>query len=262
MTAADYRKSVMQSLHCLRQLAARQGDPEAVKALRDIGLKAASILGNLTIFPDTDETPEVFRDGAAVAKQVAKESSEWPVAYHAISEIRKDALAQTAGLNVGILLGVRLPGKAREFSYNSQTGFALDIFLRLEEVRLNPASHFHITKAFPDLLKDDALPEYTWQNLAAELLPLSTDSLPLWIAAGVELCRDECQDDWDTFPWPEIVKNRLTTNRKKAPEKQKGADGQGNERSCKSAVRDKIQEGLKLLILKARPEKRQIKVRT
>lgn len=264
-SASDHRKSVMQSLHILRQLAARQGDPEAVKALRDIGLKAASILRNLTIYPDTDETPAVFRDGVAVAKQVAGESAEWPATYHAISEIRKKVQSQTDNLGVGSSLSMRIVGTARGFNYNSQTGFAYDLFNRIEEVRLNPDDHFHITKNHPELVEDGILTEsqmrFTWQNLAAMLPLLSLDSLDLWVAACIELCREDCEGIWEDFPWSECVISRLITNKKKALEEQKGADGSGNEKSTKIAVNEKISEGLKSLILKARPEKRRSSAR-
>ena len=242
-SASDHRKSAMQSLHFLRQLASRQGDPEAVKALRDIGLKAADILTSITTHSDTDETPAVFRNGVTIAKQVANESLRWPIAYDAISEIRKKARSQTDNLGVGSSLSMRIVGTARGFNYNSQTGFAYDLFNRIEEVRLNPDDHFHITKNHPEWLEDGVLTESqmrsTWQKIAADLPPLSIESHERWFDACMMLCGEDCEGDWEDFPWPKCVTSKQDAKPK---------DGDGSRRWMHRLVIDEISKGLKMLI--------------
>ena len=226
----------------LRERALR-GEVQAVEELRDLANQAAAMLAHLTDVPEGHpDIPEPIRAGVAAAHNVAKQSRRWPVALNAGKEMREEDLRRVRKVEVGRLLGIRISGKGRGFDYNQQTGFADDIFQELEAIRLNPTLHLHPADAHPELDAEGVLtPEQSkrdWRNLAALLPPLSKQSIDEWVAAGVELCRGWCRDDWHRFPWPECVKGKVS----------KDTDGNGSLRKAESAVRGKIRDGLKTLI--------------
>jgi len=221
MTAPQQAAIASQAVHELRKLA-HEGHREAVVALRDVALYAIALLDDLEL------------------GDAAKQSTRWPVVWDAILEKRKADIERVEALEIGSGLGIRLEGK-RVFSYNAQTGFALDVFRELEAIRTNPTRHFHPADEHPELAAPGVLTaeqsKRTWRNLAAALEPLSKDSLPAWADAGREFYRDECQDDWSRFPWPDCVKGKIGSI----------TDVNGNECGGAKAVRDKIEEGLKKL---------------
>lgn len=211
------------AVHELRCLA-RDGNAEAVAAIRDIALHAIAVL-------------EVIDLG-----DVPKQSARWPAAYDAILEIRKSNLARVEKLEVGSAIGIRLAGKKRGFTYDEQTGFALDVFRELEAIRLNSSRHIHPADLHPELSTPGVLTEEQlkrdWRNLAAILPELSKASLPLWTAAAVELCREYCMNDWRSFPWPDCVMGKAG----------KDPSGDGTLRTEESAILGKVSDGLKALI--------------
>lgn len=212
-----------QAVYELRQLA-RNGDAQAVAAIRDIALHALAVLDAI----DTLDAP--------------KHSRRWPVALDAVKEIRDSDLARFDKLEVGSLIGLRLEGKRRGFSYDEHTGFADDLFQQLDTIRRNPARHVHPADAHPELAAPGVLTDgqlkRDWRNLAALLEPLTKDTLPAWTSAALELCREYAMGDWNRFPWPDCVMGKAG----------KDTDGNGSERSVESAVRGKISQGLSMLI--------------
>ena len=217
------QQSALQSIHELRQLA-RAGNAEAVAAIRDIALHAIAVL-------------EVIDLG-----DVPKQSARWPAAYDAILEIRKSNLARVDKLEVGSAIGIRLAGKKRGFTYDEQTGFVLGVFRELEAIRLNSSRHVHPADLHPELSTPGVLTEEQlkrdWRNLAALLPPLSIGNVEEWTAAGMELCRDDCQGNWQSFTWPACVMGKAG----------KDTDGNGSPRATESAILGKLKDGLKKLI--------------
>ena len=214
-----------QAVHELRILA-RNGDAQAVAAIRNIALHTLAVLQAI----DTLDVP--------------KHSRRWPVALDAVKEIRDSDLARFDSLEVGSLLGIRLEGKKRGFDYDEHTGFADDLFQQLDTIRRNPARHLHPADEHPELAAPGVLTESQlkrdWRNLAALLEPLTKETLPAWTSAALELCREDCMGDWSRFPWPDCVMGKAG----------KDTDGNGSFRSTESAVRGKISEGLAMLILR------------
>lgn len=245
---------------------ARTGDTQAIEAIRDLALHAIGILKIFTDYiPGHPDIPEADRAGSAAAHEVARQSLRWPAALSAIDVERKRDLARFDALKVGSMAGIRLRenpkgGHQREFRYTSPTGFALDIRDELEAIRRNPRGHFHIADISPEsaaviaataaavaaavAAADDlialsrAQSKRTWQNLAALLEPLSRESVKSWQAAGMELCREWCEDNWESFPWPDCVLSKAG----------KVIDANGGTRSTESSVFGKILEGLNSLI--------------
>jgi hypothetical protein len=189
-----------------------------------------------------------------------------------VKEIRDKSMEQWAGLEVGSGLGIRLHGKKRVFAYDSQAGFALDIFHELEAIRaeyagIDPelliawAEDYATTccddgecdsKSPPELVGNCAATcshdsEYkicndrklrAWRFRFATAPPLSKASLSTWASAGRELCREWCNGGWNDFHWPACVKAKIGTF----------TDENGHLCDPAKAVRDKIQEGLRGLI--------------
>lgn len=221
----------------------KQGDREAVAALRDVALFAIAQLDTFATVPaDHPELPEALREGAAAVQDVAADSLRWPVQWDSIKEIREPHLARVARLGIGTAAGIRLTGKARGFTYNEHTGFALDVFLQLEAIRKDSVRHVHPADLHPELdapgVLTDEQRKRDWRNLAALLQPLDGTTRPKWTEAGVELCRDWCQGDWNRFPWTGCVARKAGTV----------TDDNGHERTTESAVRQKISDGLAKLI--------------
>jgi hypothetical protein len=243
MNTHEHSTAALAAVQALHRLAKLEADPEAIEALRDIALRAIGVLDLLTTAPaDHPDTPERIRPGITAAREIAKQSARWPVALDAVKEIREDSLARWQKLEVGSAIGIRLAGKNRGFSYDEQTGFALDVFRELEAIRKNPARHLHPADAHPELaapgrLSDEQL-KRDWRNLAALLEPLTKETLPDWTTAGIERCREDCHGDWQNFPWPDCVMGKTG----------KDTDGNGSLRSAESAIRGKILDGLKALI--------------
>jgi hypothetical protein len=221
MTAPQQAAIASQAVHELRKLA-HEGHREAVVALRDIALYAIALLDDLEL------------------GDAAKQSTRWPVVWDAILEKRKADIERVEALEIGSGLGIRLEGK-RVFSYNAQTGFALDVFRELEAIRKNPTRHFHPADEHPELAAPGVLTaeqsKRTWRNLAAVLPPLTKDSLDVWLAAGVELCRDDCGGDFDAFSWPSCILAKIGAD----------SDGNGTFRTAESAVIEKLRRGLQAL---------------
>lgn len=217
------QNAAAQAIHELRILA-RDGDAEAVAAIRNIALHAITVLDCLEL------------------GDVAKHSHRWPVAYNAIKEIRESDMKRAEMLEVGSAIGIKLAGKNRGFSHNQHTGFAHDLFASLDTIRRNPSCHLHPADLHPELAEPGVLTKEqlkrNWRNLAALLDQLSAENLDAWTEAAFELCQEYCMDDWNRFPWPECVNL-------KAAETQELTD---NPRGFKSAVKTKIKNGLKSLI--------------
>lgn len=206
-----------QAVYELRQLA-RNGDAQAVAAIRDIALHALAVLQVI----DTLDVP--------------KHSRRWPVALDAVKEIRDTDLARFDNLEVGSLLGIKLEGKKRGFSYDAHTGFAYEVFKRLEAARARKDQILRYMRKHPDTKPN-------WRDLAALLEPLSKETLPAWTSAALELCRDDCMGDWNLIPWPACVMGKAGSGKAG-----RGTDGNGSIRSTESAVRGKLKDGLKNLI--------------
>lgn len=226
-------------IYKLRQRALK-GDAAAIGELRDLALQAIAVLESFTNHsPGHPDTPEPIRAGVNAAHELAKHSSRWPVAYDAISERRKTDMERAGRLEVGSKLGIRIKGKARGFSYDQQTGFALDVFNHLDPIRRNPANHIHPADLHPELAAPGMLTEERlkrdWRNLAAVLPELSKASLSLWADTGLELCREWCEGNWSRFPWSDCVKGKIgsITDAENA-----------NKCGPEKAVRDKILGGL------------------
>lgn len=201
-----------QAVYELRILA-RNGDAQAVAAIRDIALHALAVLQVI----DTLE--------------VAKHSRRWPVALDAVKEIRDTDLARFDSLEAGSLLGIRLEGKKRGFDYDEHTGFAYDLLQQLEAARARKDEILRYMTKHPDTKPN-------WRNLAALLEPLTKKTLPAWTSAALELCREYCMGDWNLFPWPDCVMGKAG----------KDTDGNGSYRGTESAVRGKISQGIAMLI--------------
>lgn len=233
--AENHQSAAMQEIYGLRKLA-ESGDHASIIALRDLALYAIDRLDDLRWKP-YELPPEIPRN-----------STRWPIAYSAIQEERETTLASIEKLEIGADIGVRLEGKKRSIDYTGQTGFALDIFHRLDRIRRNPQPwHFHPADIHPELNAPGILlPEQarrTWENLAAQLPSLKKESLAKWHTAALELCRDDCQDNFDRFPWPSFIQSKIGSS----------TDGDGGQRKAESAVKGKILEGLKSLIPQVRP---------
>jgi hypothetical protein len=213
--------------------AAHRGDREAIAGLRDVALQAIAGLESLTSAPaGHPDIPEAIREAVAAAHELAQHSPRWPVRWDAMEEIRKADFTQAARLEIGRAAGIRLEGK-RGMNYTQQTGFALGVFHELEAVRRNPGPHLDLAGIYADLeLKQD------WRNIAAVLLPLSKTTLSAWADAGRELCREWCQGDWQSFPWPDFVDVKA----------QSVTDENGHECGIENAVREKIRQGLEKLL--------------
>lgn len=228
-TTHDHQATATQAIHKLRCLA-NDGDAEAVAALRDIALHAIQILECV----DVTDLPQ--------------NSQRWPVSYNAVKEIREADMSRAEKLGVGDSIGIRLAGK-RDFSHNTATGFSAFIYHELDAIRKQPDHHLHLADRFPDLNAPGLLTERqakrTWANLAALLPPLTDDSLPVWVSAAMEFCLDECQGEWLRFPWPTCIVNKIGSV----------TDQNGTERKAESAIKGKISDGLKALILPIRPHK-------
>ena len=222
MTATQQAAIASQALHELCKLA-REGHREAVEGLRDVALHAIALLDALEL------------------GDVPKQSTRWPLAWDAILEKRKADIDRAEALEIGSALGIRLKGKARGFSYNEQTGFALDVFREVEAIRKNPTRHFHPADEHPELAAPGVLTaqqaKRTWRNLAAVLPPLTKDSLEDWVTAGVELCRDDCEGDFDAFSWPSCIMAKVGED----------TDGNGTYRTAESAVIGRLKLGLRML---------------
>lgn len=233
MKRADHQKTGIQAIHELRCLA-NTGDIEAIAAIRDVALYAIRVLQNLTLHASTPDLPDNYVEAGKNALQLAKESRFWPMAWDAIQEPREADLVRIKTLEIGRDLGIRLdrkpgPGRPRDFSSHGQTGVALDVWQSLEAIRKNPSGHLHHADIHPELvpfLLEKQL-RRNGKNLAALLEPLSESSLPAWVAAGVEHCRDECSnsvftpdlhdpavmrmdmlENWENFPFGDCVKTR------------------------------------------------------
>ncbi len=240
MKTHEHTDAALAAVQALHRLAKLEGNPEAIEGLRDIALRAIDILDLLTDAPaDHPGIPERIRPGVAAAHEIAKQSRRWPVALDAVKEIREASLARLEKIEVGSAIGIQLVRKNRGVSYNQQAGFALDVILQLEAIRKNPAEHIHIADLNTDFNAPGILTEEqskrTWRNLAALLLPFTEDTAEQWLAAGVELCLDDCQDDWEAFPWPACVMDKVG----------KDTDGNGTIRTAKSAVLEKLKAGFK-----------------
>lgn len=222
MNATQQAAIASQALHELRKLA-REGHTEAVEALRDVALHAIALLDDLEL-------------GVA-----AKQSTRWPVVWDAILEKRNADLDRAERLEIGSGLGIRLKGRGRGFSFNEQTGFALDVFQKLEAIRTKTTKHFHPADEHPELAAPGVLTaeqaKRTWRNLAAVLPPLTKDSLEDWVTAGVELCRDDCEGDFDAFSWPSCIMAKVGED----------TDGNGTYRTAESAVIGRLKLGLRML---------------
>jgi hypothetical protein len=222
MTAPQQAAIASQAVHELRKLA-HEGHREAVVALRDVALHAIALLDDLEL------------------GDAAKQSTSWPVVWAAIFEKRKVDFDRAESLEIGSGLGIRLKGKGRGFYYNEQTGFALDVFREMESIRTNPRRHFHPADEHPELAAPGVLTveqsKRTWRNLSAVLPPLTTDSLEDWVTAGMELCRDDCEGDFDAFPWPSCIMAKVGED----------TDGNGTYRTAESAVIGRLKLGLRML---------------
>jgi hypothetical protein len=228
---------------------ARNGDTQAIEAIRDLALQAIGILEIFTCAPPGHpEIPEAIRAGVAAAHEVAARSFSWPVAWHAIQEIREpqlgvvkkdkdlDGTGAVGRLGIGGKLGIRVDKKhgqkkPRNFSRHSQTGLALDVWMELEAERTNPSRSPHIADTCPDVAAaiarhaaavtaDD--PEAgelivlskkklkrDWKQLAAMLEPLSLETLDSWVVAGVELCRHWSGNLTPETPFPGVTSFRM-----------------------------------------------------
>jgi hypothetical protein len=267
----DHQKTADQAIHALERLA-ETGDIEAVAAIRDIGLRAAAALENLTTHTETPGLPPSLAEAGRTARQLAKESRAWPVAYHSIKEIRTEDFGRVEILEVGGDLGVARTGKNRGMRYTQQTGFALEFHRKLEGIRRNPEGHRHPAETHPELA-DFLTPAQnyrTWRHLAAELEPLTRDSAKRWEDAAVELCRDLCRAKPDPWQWGhrmganglEIIAEDMAADWSKFPfpaailaKAGKDPSGDGTLRPIESAIRGKISEGLNKLISQSRPRK-------
>jgi hypothetical protein len=259
----DTKEEIRLAERALSQIGriAKSGDLDALAALRDLACKAADMLANLTDPPhDHPDTPASIREGSKKAKELARDSRRWPCALDALAEKRKNQLAKWDALEVGGAIGIRLSGKNRGFDYWQKAGFALDLFERLEAERKNPDPwHADIFEAFPSIEKD-LLAEFqesrkcwiiekekgleelrkvpSWQTYAAKLPPLSMESLKQWTEAGLEICRADCEGNFDNFEFPKAI--TCKAGRK--------TEENGHLRTIESAIREKISEGLKALI--------------
>lgn len=224
--------------------AAKYGDAEAVKALRDLALKAVDDLTRLTEGPhDLDHLPLGIREGAKLARHLARHSHRWPCALDSLTERRRKQLEAWNQLEVGSAIALRREGKNRGLDYEQVTGFALDLFMRLEAVRTEnkPCDH-HLTDIFPGEIAPENLTEKqrekSWQNLAVNLPPLSKESLSQWTEAAMRICHDDSEGDLANFDFPKILTvkaGRMT-------------DENGHLRTIESALKEKISHGLKSLI--------------
>ena len=267
----DHQKTADQAIHALERLA-ETGDIEAVAAIREIGLRAAAALVNLTMHAGTPRLPPSLAEAGRNARQIAKESRAWPVAYHSIKEIRTEDFGRVESLEVGGDLGVARTGKNRGMRYTQQTGFALGFHRKLEGIRRNPEGHRHPAETHPELAEflTPAQNYRTWRHLAADLAPLSKDSIEQWTLAALECCRDLCRAKPDPWQWGhrmgkgglEIIPEDMLTDWSKYPfpaailsKAGKDPSGDGTLRPIESAIRGKISEGLNKLIPQSRPRK-------
>jgi hypothetical protein len=181
------------------------------------------------------------RDGATAAavRELAGYSLAWPVSLSSFDVERKRDMEKYNALAVGSKEDMRKSEKAgspRVFDYQSQTGFARDIKIRLEEARTDPRNDKHVADIFPELKGlTEEQSKRSWKQLAAMLPAFSKESLPKWVEAGVELCRDDCMGDWSRFPWPDCVKGKVG----KSKSKYDASVGQ-----AEAIVREKLLEGL------------------
>lgn len=197
--------------------AAAQGDHEAAAELLKIAIQAAEHLRVLA--SDPIDTP-----GRQAIDGVATNAGCWPIICPAIEDVRVGCLK-----NVPTSLGAAAPirikkgkTKPREFSYNETSGFALDVFTKLDAERRSASDSYRKSlienwKFFTEEQQTD------WTKLAAILPPLDTSAktIELWQIAGVAWAENICQGQWKRFPWPRCVKVRAeqeTNSRKRGIE--------------------------------------------
>lgn len=208
-----------QAVTALRKLA-EAGNHEAVAAIRDIALNAIHALESI----DLGDVP--------------KQSRRWPVVWNAIEEIRRKDFARFEDLEIGNAIGIRTAGKNRGFKPEQPAGLAEELFRWIEPVRLRGAGILDYLKRHPE-----AVPN--WRDRAALLQPLSCESLPAWADLALEVFIEWRMDDLTETPLPAGAQSKVGRD----------TDGNGSLRTPESAIRDKISEGLKLLIPKAAPRK-------
>ena len=197
--------------------AAVHGDHAAVALLVRLGNQIATHLQCLASAPL--ETP-----GRQAADAAAATAEGWPLVCPAIEEHRQSCL-QNIPAGLGSAAPIRIQKgrtKLRDFSYHSQSGFALHVFGFLDRERRSAADDYR------NSLKDNwhHLTEEQrndWRILAA-LLPELVNSaacITKWKEAGTRWAEAACGGQWKTYPWPAEVKSRAeqrTNSRKRGVE--------------------------------------------
>ena len=197
--------------------AAAHGDHAAVELLVRLGNQIATHLQYLASAPP--ETP-----GRQAVAAAAATAEGWPLVCSAIEELRQSCL-QNIPAGLGSAAPIRIQKgktKLRNFSYHTQTGFALDVFGFLNRERLSASDDYR------NSLKDNwhHLTEEQrndWRTLAALLPELDNTAacITKWKVAGTRWAEDACGGQWKTYPWPAEVKSRAeqrTNSRKRGVE--------------------------------------------
>jgi|GEM_PF-3383433 len=258
MNYEDVSRKARAAIFELRGMA-REGNREAIAELNSIGVHIAHDLAFMRVWP-----PEA---AVAVAESSAQ-SDEWVVSIPSIHELRKEAIERQIPANLGDKLTIRPTptsgsGGTRYFDPNTKGGFTYQIWKFFDACY--GINHFPSPPArFSDFMTgaflDDAFlngwrPEdFTGWILESQremlsvtekamALPILTiESLPQWIALGMEWADAICIGRWEEYPWPQKILDRAKT---------KTSQFAKSPRGCKTVVKGWISDGLKSMIAAA-----------
>ena len=232
-TVMEHRQALTDSIIALRLMAEYQGDKEAVMALAECGVQAASQLHTLHQGFDANSRPDTDSRAVMLVNQVAASAEHWPVAVSAFQEKRQPHLEATLPLSIGSNLPFRaIPpsgsGNTIGLREDSTTDFALWVFQRIESFRnrhdtFQPLSPSWITGGIVFTGLPRIFGEDEWGDAADELEPFSKASHAAWVGVAMKLLEHDCaghwnnselkgrlffrdeSEDWWGYPWPKQI---------------------------------------------------------
>ena len=264
-------REITENLTALSELI-EQGDEDAARVLVDLANAAALRVKHFSNRP-ADSLARTAMD------LCARVSDYWPLSMPSIKELREVELRNSMPDILGSSLPEKMhpmPGKGgtRQLDESSKSGFALSVLnaLRSNSLPIGFEGHHEnelanegvqiamrglfteyqsalawskiegagLAENFTDELRAESLAKFgNVFDLAKSMPPLSKESLSGWVDIAMAWADAACAGRWESYPWPEKIRNRAATNTSKYAVANRGHQ---------TIVREWIQGGLATLI--------------